>query len=206
MVLEKAEGNRHADSTVLQDDPHLSLRRMSMMPNQNFSAQAAEARQQAAAAQADAAAAAREAVAAAREQAREQAQMARDHAQMARDQARLQREIGQQVVTVPPFPPFPDFPSHGPSPRQEKMLFSGFVIVVLAAVAIFYPIMRAFARRLEGGARRVDALDAGSAERLQRIEQAVEAMAIEIERISEGQRFTTKLLSSRAEESASLKS
>jgi hypothetical protein len=31
--------------------------------------------------------------------------------------------------------------------------------------------------------------------RLARIEQAVEAIALEVERISEGQRFTTKLLS-----------
>jgi len=31
--------------------------------------------------------------------------------------------------------------------------------------------------------------------RLERIEQAVDAVAIEVERISEGQRFTTKLLS-----------
>jgi hypothetical protein len=31
--------------------------------------------------------------------------------------------------------------------------------------------------------------------RLARIEQAIEAVAVEIERISEGQRFTTKLLS-----------
>jgi hypothetical protein len=172
---------------------------------QNFRAQVAEAQQQAAAAQADAAAAAREAareaVAAAREQARAQAQMARDQAQMARDAARMQREMGQ-VVSVPPFP---DFPSHGPSPRQEKMIFSGFVIVVLAAVAIFYPLMRAFARRLEGAGRRQDGLDTGSAERLQRIEQAVDAMAIEIERISEGQRFTTKLLSTRMDAPASLK-
>ncbi|MGH7624598.1 MAG: hypothetical protein ACREOJ_04665 [Gemmatimonadaceae bacterium] len=34
-------------------------------------------------------------------------------------------------------------------------------------------------------------------ERLARIEQVVEATAIEVERISEGQRFTTKLLSER---------
>ncbi|HEU4995330.1 MAG TPA: hypothetical protein VFT29_10950 [Gemmatimonadaceae bacterium] len=33
--------------------------------------------------------------------------------------------------------------------------------------------------------------------RLERIEQAVDSIAIEIERISEGQRFTTKLLSER---------
>jgi multidrug resistance efflux pump len=35
--------------------------------------------------------------------------------------------------------------------------------------------------------------------RLQHLEQAIDAIAIEIERISEGQRFTTKLLSQRAE-------
>lgn len=35
------------------------------------------------------------------------------------------------------------------------------------------------------------------AQRLARVEQVVEATALEIERISEGQRFTTKLLSDR---------
>ena len=36
-------------------------------------------------------------------------------------------------------------------------------------------------------------------ERLARIEQALDSVAIEVERISEGQRFTTKLLADRAE-------
>lgn len=40
-------------------------------------------------------------------------------------------------------------------------------------------------------------------ERLGRIEQGIDAMAIEVERISEGQRFTTKLLSDRSREPAS---
>jgi hypothetical protein len=127
----------------------------------------------------------------ARDQARDHAQMMRDQAQMMRDAARMQREIGTPIIVRPPF-------TRGPSPRQEKMLFAGFFIVVMAAVVIFYPLVRAFARRLEGG-RRTNPIDAGSAERLQRIEQAVDAMAIEIERISEGQRFTTKLLSARAD-------
>ena len=35
--------------------------------------------------------------------------------------------------------------------------------------------------------------------RLERIEQAIEAIAVEVERISEGQRFTTRLLSERAD-------
>lgn len=36
--------------------------------------------------------------------------------------------------------------------------------------------------------------------RLERIEQAIDAMAVEVERIAEGQRFVTKLLSERAQE------
>jgi len=38
-----------------------------------------------------------------------------------------------------------------------------------------------------------------SDERLARVEQAVESIAIEIERISEGQRYVTKLMSDRAQ-------
>lgn len=36
--------------------------------------------------------------------------------------------------------------------------------------------------------------------RLERIEQAIEAMAVEVERISEGQRFVTRLLAERNKE------
>ena len=35
--------------------------------------------------------------------------------------------------------------------------------------------------------------------RLERIEQAIDAISLEVERISEGQRFTTKLLADRAQ-------
>mgnify|MGYP001795777777 CR=1 FL=1 len=60
-------------------------------------------------------------------------------------------------------------------------------ITVIARAAVA---MRKGAPRLEreGAPSVTDA-------RLARIEQAVEAIAIEVERISEGQRFTTKLLS-----------
>jgi hypothetical protein len=40
-------------------------------------------------------------------------------------------------------------------------------------------------------------LHGATQQRLERIEQAVESIAIEVERISEGQRFTTKLLAER---------
>lgn len=39
-------------------------------------------------------------------------------------------------------------------------------------------------------------------ERLVRMEQAIDAVSVEVERISEGQRFTTKLLAERAKEPA----
>ena len=81
--------------------------------------------------------------------------------------------------------------------RQEKMTFAGFVIVVVAAVVVLRPFTRAFARRLEGGARTPALGGSGTEESLKRMEHAIDAMAIEIERISEGQRFTTKLMSER---------
>ena len=40
--------------------------------------------------------------------------------------------------------------------------------------------------------------------RLERIEHAIDAMAIEVERISEGQRFVTRLLSERTAERAAI--
>jgi hypothetical protein len=40
--------------------------------------------------------------------------------------------------------------------------------------------------------------------RLERIEQAIDAMAVEVERISESQRFMTKLLADRSNERASI--
>lgn len=80
----------------------------------------------------------------------------------------------------------PDFPF-------EAMVVSVVFFVMLALTAIGWPIARAIARRMD---RKTFAAreDADIRARLERIEQAVEAVAIEIERISEGQRFTTKLL------------
>lgn len=64
-------------------------------------------------------------------------------------------------------------------------------------VAIVAAIVYARTRKSRG----VDHLASGRIEdRLTRIEQAVDAVAVEVERISEGQRFTTKLLSEKQKE------
>ncbi len=63
--------------------------------------------------------------------------------------------------------------------------------------SIFYPLVRAWARRLEN--RGAPAFPIGDVtERLDRIERAVESIALEVERVSEGQRFVTKLLAEKA--------
>lgn len=79
---------------------------------------------------------------------------------------------------------------------------SGGEVAIVAIVfgtmsAIVLPIVRAWARRVEG--RSNAALPLASVEdRLDRIERAVESIALEVERVSEGQRFVTKLLAEKA--------
>lgn len=70
--------------------------------------------------------------------------------------------------------------------------------VMFAVVWVGTPIARAWARQLDRGVGRVK-LPPGLSERLEHMEQALDAISIEVERISEGQRFTTRLLSERAE-------
>lgn len=62
--------------------------------------------------------------------------------------------------------------------------------------AVLFPIARALGRRIEGKPQAAQ-VPTGTDARLDRIEHAVEAIAVEVERISEGQRFTTKLLAER---------
>jgi hypothetical protein len=75
--------------------------------------------------------------------------------------------------------------------------------VMCTVIVIGWPIARALGRRLE---RRGQApvVDAEMREQLQRIERAVDAMAIEVGRISEGQRFMAKLQNGAAVEGVAL--
>ena len=83
------------------------------------------------------------------------------------------------------------------------MAISPFVVpitalICVAVTVIGMPIARAFARRMEREPLR-PSLPPDVVARLERMEQAIDSIAIEVERISEGQRFTTKLLSERAD-------
>jgi len=67
----------------------------------------------------------------------------------------------------------------------------------MPVIAIGFPLARAYAKKIERGNDQVRVPSDVSA-RLERMEQAIDSIAVEVERISEGQRFTTKLLSERS--------
>ena len=95
-----------------------------------------------------------------------------------------------------------DRPAYSPSPsvRFQQGLVSAGVPTFLIMSAVWFFSWRRW-RRL--ARRQAPVLPSADSERLQRLEHGMEAMAIEIERISEGQRFVTRLMSeAHASESA----
>lgn len=74
------------------------------------------------------------------------------------------------------------------------------IVAISSSVAILGTIAWAYIERLKlrqgANFKQLGSID----ERLSRMENAIDAMSIEMERISEGQRFTTKLLADRTPE------
>jgi hypothetical protein len=88
---------------------------------------------------------------------------------------------GAVVEQPPPAPP------QG-APEEAWVLGGIFLIVAV------FPLSVAFARRIwRRSAAAVTSLPRDIGDRLQRMEQAIEATAVEVERIGEGQRFITRL-------------
>ena len=85
----------------------------------------------------------------------------------------------------------PNFPADMP-PNVANVAYSFFLMIAVIAIGI--PIVRVVGRWLERRTAVPPALPADVTQRLERIEQAVETVALEVERISEGQRFTSKLM------------
>ncbi len=68
------------------------------------------------------------------------------------------------------------------------------ITLFIATAFVLAPLARALGKRIESRGA-VPKIPTDVQERLERMEQAIDSIAIEVERISEGQRFTTKLLS-----------
>lgn len=151
-------------------------------------AETQQAAQEAAQAARDAAQAGREAAV---QGARAAAEAQREAARAMRD---AQREIARASREGQPGIVFPQFPNSGPQIPEGAVIISVAFFVMCAVIAIGFPIARAIARRMDKRSSTAPA-DSDTRARLERIEQAVDAIAVEVERVSEGQRFTTKIMS-----------
>ena len=107
---------------------------------------------------------------------------------------RLESELSQteQILTSAPsgFLAAAEPPSASRAGESDAWV----AIPVFLIMFVVFPLVLAKARRIWKGTPVARAAPADNA-RLERIEQAVEAIAVEVERVSEGQRFVTKLLS-----------
>ena len=94
---------------------------------------------------------------------------------------------GTQTITLPPHV------FENTIPQQAVDISISFFLT-LALVIIGLPLARAFSRRMDrrGGTAQISN---EVSSQLAHLNQAVDAIALEVERISEGQRFTTRLLS-----------
>jgi hypothetical protein len=111
--------------------------------------------------------------------------------QSLREAERALRDLQRQGRDVP-FVYTSQPPNERPVIPAEAVDIAVGFFITCAVIIVGWPISRALGRRFERrGAP--PALEAGMTEQLQRIEQSVEAMAIEVERISESQRFLAKL-------------
>lgn len=84
------------------------------------------------------------------------------------------------VVIVPP--------SNSPDPEEIIAMAMGFSLVIL------FPLSVAYARRIWRRSAAPPALPPEFNDRMSNVERGIEAVAIEVERVGEGQRFVTQLL------------
>lgn len=131
-----------------------------------------------------------------REQIKQTIRDATQAAQQAAADARAQGSGHNIIVPTPPLPPgqtgtVPPFTPTIP-PQVEDISIAFFVMIAVIVVGL--PLMRAIARRIDRGTPVAPPIQREVRDQLQQISQSVDAIAIEVERISEGQRFTTRLL------------
>lgn len=102
--------------------------------------------------------------------------------------------VGVPIVSVNGVPWDNDMP-----PRIKDVSVAFFVM--LAVIIIGLPIMRAIGKRIERGGPVRTQIPPEMQAQMQHLMQSVDAIAIEVERISEGQRFATKMLAERKSDS-----
>ncbi|WP_411282310.1 hypothetical protein [Gemmatimonas sp.] len=113
-------------------------------------------------------------------------QLERDIASNGRELARAPGELVNEEATAQRYGPF----------SSNQLTAISIVSIVMVWTPLAWAAARMMMKRANQPKPSPQLLE--GAARLERIEQAVDAMSIEIERISEGQRFVTQLMSNRA--------
>jgi hypothetical protein len=107
--------------------------------------------------------------------------------------------IGPNGVPMQNLPSSAGRPTRDIPPGVSALMNDGIVAVVMIVATV--SIARIIGRMLDRRAAAPRA-DSDTAQRLQAIENAVESIAVEVERISEGQRFTARVLTERTQQPA----
>ena len=123
------------------------------------------------------------------------------NADLAKVEAKFPALPTPAIAPVPAVPQGPvGFPGTGPPFNAQEQVPTTMIISVIGLLFVGFPLALAFARLLWKRGSHVPApaaaqLPADSTRRFDQLEHAVDAIAIEVERISENQRYLTKLLS-----------
>ncbi len=102
-------------------------------------------------------------------------------------------DAGHIATTAPPFA----YDANNVIPPQAVDMVLGFFFTVAVCV-VGFPLARAFARRIDRKTELKTVSGPDLTPQIRQLQDSVDAMAIELERISEGQRFTTKMLAERS--------
>jgi|SRR5687767_1847530 len=106
----------------------------------------------------------------------------------------LDKQIAESDAAVARSAAVPGAAIDPPSPPRQGPPEEAFVLGGMFMFIVLLPLTIAYARRIwRRSAKIVTAVPKELSDRLMRVEQTVEATALEVERIGEGQRFMTKL-------------
>jgi len=104
--------------------------------------------------------------------------------QISESEAQIARQAGVPGAAVQP-----------PQPRREGPPEEAFILGGMFIVIVLLPLSIAMARRLwRRGVATITQLPAELTERLNRLEQGMDAVAVEVERVGEGQRYMARLM------------
>ena len=80
---------------------------------------------------------------------------------------------------------------------NDDQVFVFAMTMLICATCVAFAIVAAFVRRRKAPTAQEIPADRGFSDRLERMERAIDTIAVEVERVSEAQRFVTKVLAER---------